>query len=125
MAAHSEYLSGLNREDRTALERRLLGQQSGMCFICNRPIDLVLHRDQIDVDHIIPIADHGPDDEYNFALVHASCNRKKSASDLRVARRMAEFEELQQKVLDRGDRGANLGHVLAKYHISWLRWRFI
>ena len=115
MAAHSEYLAGLTLEDRTALEGRLLDRQSGKCFICDDTIDPVLHQDQIDVDHIIPLAEQGADDEHNFALTHASCNRSKGASDLRVARRMAEFEKLQKQALEGDERGANLGHVLAKH----------
>ena len=115
MAIHSEYLAGLTPEDRTALEGRLLERQSGRCFICDDIIDSVLHQDQLDVDHIVPLAEQGVDDEHNFALTHASCNRSKSTSDLRVARRMAEFEKLQQQALERSERGANLGHVLAKY----------
>ena len=115
MAAHSKYLAGLTLEDRTALEGRLLERQSGKCFICDDTIDPVLHQDQLDVDHIVPLAEQGADDEQNFALTHASCNRSKGASDLRVARRMAEFEKLQQQALERGERGANLGHVLAEH----------
>ena len=115
MAAHSEYLAGLTLEDRTVLEGRLLERQSGKCFICDDTIDPVLHQDQLDVDHIVPLAEQGADDEHNFALTHASCNRSKGASDLRVARRMAEFEKLQQQALERGERGANLGHVLAEH----------
>ena len=100
MAAHSEYLAGLTLEDRTALESRLLERQSAKCFICDDTIDPVLHQDQLDVDHIVPLAEQGADDEHNFALTHASCNRSKGASDLRVARRMAEFEKLQQQALE-------------------------
>jgi hypothetical protein len=115
MASHSEYLASLKSEDRIALERRLHERQSGKCFICDEVIDLVLHQDQLEVDHVIPLAEQGADDEQNFALTHASCNRSKGASDLRIARRMAEFEKLQEQVIDRGERGANLGHVLTKY----------
>ena len=115
MATHSEYLAGL--EDRTALEGHLLERQSGKCFICDNTIDPVLHQDQLDIDHIVPLAEQGADAEHNFALTHASCNRSKGASDLRVARRMAEFEKLQQQALERddGERGATLKHVLAKH----------
>ena len=115
MAVHSEYLADLTPQNRAALEERLRERQSEKCFICDDTIDPVLHQDQLDVDHIVPLAEQGADDENNFALTHASCNRSKGASDLRVARRMAEFEKLQRQVLNRGERGANLGHVLAKH----------
>ena len=72
MAERSETLQGQSQDDRAALERRLLDRQSGRCFICDEAIDLMLHKDQLDIDHIIPLADHGPDDEQNFALTHAS-----------------------------------------------------
>ena len=49
------------------------------------------------------------------SLRQTSCNRSKGASDLRVARRLAEFEKLERQALERGERGANLGHVLAKH----------
>jgi hypothetical protein len=115
MAQHSEFLSSLDKDARLALERRLLARQTGHCFICDEPIDLVLHHGQLDIDHIDPLSEEGADHENNFALTHASCNRSKGASDLRVARRMAEFEKLQEAARERGERGAHLGHVLGKY----------
>lgn len=105
----------VTKEDRSALEKRLWERQSRKCFICDEAIDPVLHQDQLEIDHIIPRADNGPDEENNYALVHRPCNREKSASDLRVARRMAEFDKLQRDATKRGERGANLGHVLGKY----------
>ena len=115
MAERSPYLGALDKEGRAALEHRLLERQSGKCFICDDVIDLILHEGQLDVDHIVPLAEQGPDEENNFALVHASCNRSKGASDLRVARRMAQFERLQIEAQKRGERGANLGHVLQRH----------
>ena len=115
MADRSPTLAALDKEARTALERRLLERQTGKCFICDDPIDLVLHDGQLDIDHIIPLTDHGPDEDNNFALVHSSCNRSKGASDLRVARRMAEFDRLQTEARRHGERGANLGHVLERH----------
>ena len=116
MAAQSQYLASLDEAGRKALEQRLLDRQSGRCFICNKLIDLVLHAGQLDIDHIIPRADIGPDEENNFAITHATCNRQKGASDLRVARRIVEFEELQGAAIEQGERGANLGHVLGRYN---------
>lgn len=115
MDDRSAILSSLEKSERTAVEHRLNERQSGKCFICDEPIDLVLHEGQLEIDHVVPLADEGRDEENNFAIVHSSCNRAKGASDLRVARRTAEFERLQKQAQDRGARGANLGHVLAHY----------
>ena len=115
MASRSETLAALDSDARADLEQRLRDRQAGKCFICDEVIDLVLHAGALDIDHIVPVVEQGPDDENNFALVHAICNRRKGASDLRVARRMAEFEKLQTLAIERGERGANLGHVLEKY----------
>lgn len=116
MMAKSQYLTSLDEAGRSALEQCLLERQSKRCFICNEKIDLVLHAGQLDIDHIIPRADNGPDEENNLALTHATCNRQKGASDLRVARRITEFEELQREAIEQGERGANLGHVLDRYN---------
>lgn len=115
MDRHSTILLSLTKEDRITLEKKLLERQSGKCFICDDPIDLVLHHGQLDIDHIIPRVDGGQDEENNFALTHSSCNRSKGATDLRVARRMKQFERLQQTAREAGERGANLGHVLKYY----------
>lgn len=111
----SKLLSSLSKEGRAALERRLLDRQSGRCFICDDRIDLLLHRGDLDIDHIVPLDVEGQDEENNLALTHSSCNRSKGASDLRVARRMAEFERLQKVAQSKGARGATLGHVLERY----------
>ncbi len=116
MTVQSQFLAALTDEERNGLERRLLDRQSGRCFTCDIQIDLVLHDGQLEVDHIIPRADNGPDEENNFALTHSTCNRQKGASDLRVARRMAEFDRLQKEAIEQGERGANLGHVLSRYN---------
>lgn len=107
MATHSATLAAMNGDERHALEQRLLQRQTGKCFICDKVIDSVLHDGQLDIDHIVPLTDSGPDEENNFALTHLSCNRSKGASDLRVARRMAEFERFQEAARDAGERGAN------------------
>lgn len=78
MAERSAFLSALSKEERAGLERRLLDRQSGRCFICDDLIDLTLHEGQLDVDHIQPLAEKGPDEENNLALTHASCNRSKA-----------------------------------------------
>ncbi len=113
--ATSKYLGSLTQDQRKALVKHLHDRQSGKCFICYEAIDLVLHEGQFDIDHIDPLVEEGLDAENNFALTHLSCNRSKGASDLRVARRLAEFEKLQIEAHQAGRRGINLGDVLARH----------
>lgn len=108
----SLYLNGLTAEQRDALERQLWEQQNGSCFISGKTIDLDI--DDLDVDHIIPTRDNGKDDPSNFALTLASYNRSKQAADLRVARVLARFDQIQATA-DSDDRGANLNDVLKAY----------
>ena len=112
MPAHSLFLSRLKPTERRELEERLCARQNGLCYLCEKPIDLVLHRDSLEIDHIIPIVSSGKDEENNFALTHEICNRRKSASDLRVARIMERFGRIETAASAETGQGANLGHVL-------------
>ncbi len=111
----SRYLSALNSNGREQLEQRLHQRQNGHCFICDKQLDLVLHKGQLDVDHIDPLLENGLDAENNFALTHATCNRSKGASNLQVARRLAEFDRLQEEAQQAGKRGTNLGDILKRH----------
>jgi HNH endonuclease len=112
----SQYLASLNAEQWTLLEQKLLVRQGGQCFICEQPIDLMLHKGQLDIDHIDPLIEEGLDAENNFALTHSACNRSKGAANLEIARRLSEFERLQTDAHESGKRGANLGDVLARHN---------
>jgi len=101
-------------EERTKLVNELWDAQNGRCYISERPIDLALHRDELDIDHVIPTRDGGKDDRSNWALTFSHYNRSKQAADLRVARVLARFEKLKESVADA--RGVNLGHLLADAH---------
>ena len=48
----SLYLHGLSSDQRKELEKRLYDTQKGKCFICEKPIDTVLHANAIDIDHV-------------------------------------------------------------------------
>ena len=112
---NSRYLANLSLEDLQTFREKLHSIQSGRCYICGRPVDLQSHDGYMEFDHIEPLAVGGKDADINLALTHSSCNRNKGASDLRVARCLAELNSLQQAAKERGDRGANLGDVLQKY----------
>ena len=61
--ARSKYLTSLTDEQRQQLLQRLRDRQTGRCFICDKTVDLVLHKGQLDVDHIDPLAEDGLDAE--------------------------------------------------------------
>lgn len=110
----SLYLNKLSPSDRLALVNTLHAQQHGNCFICGKEVDLAVHADTIDIDHVIPLKVGGKDDPSNFALTHASCNRAKQASDLRVARVLHRFEAIKSQCSTE-NRAPNLADILSEY----------
>ena len=110
----SLYLNNLTPEQRKELEKRLHASQKGNCFLCQKPIDLVLHLNAIDIDHIEPLQTGGKDDPGNFALTHSSCNRSKQAADLRVARVLVRFDEIRDEVAAE-NRGPSLSDLLGRF----------
>lgn len=100
--------------DRSQLIHRLLQQQNNMCFICEKPIDSCI--DNIEIDHIIPRAKGGKDDDNNFAATHDWCNRNKSDSDLRVARCLAKYEQVKNSVGNQTPNRPNLQDFLVQFN---------
>lgn len=106
---------------REELAKRLYKIQNGRCFICEELIDF--EKDKWEIDHIIPRAKGGKDDENNYALTHEYCNRNKLDSDLRIARCMSKYEKIKKKYINEGPNRPNLRDFLeefggAKYPIT-------
>ncbi|MEP0860270.1 MAG: HNH endonuclease [Ignavibacterium sp.] len=119
----SLYLSRLNQKELISLREKLFAAQNGKCFICEKPMDLKLHSNNLDVDHIIPLKLAGKDDPSNFALTHSSCNRAKQASDLNVARILRRIEEMRNDLLQL-NRGIHLGDILGQANGSKYELKF-
>lgn len=113
----SGQLSKLNSKERKDLIERLHRRQNGKCFISQQDIDLELHYDQLDIDHVVPSRDKGPDNETNFALTFSHYNRSKQASNLNVARILVRFEKIKNEVTDQLT-GVNLSHILHAHNGS-------
>lgn len=113
--AHSIFLSKLNNVERKALVERLWKIQKGKCFISGQDIDLKLHENLLDIDHIIPLTNGGKDEESNLALTFSSANRSKQAADLNLARINWKFKLLCEKLQHEENRNPNLTDILSQY----------
>lgn len=110
----SLYLNKLSASDRAQLTKNLHEQQQGHCFICGQEIDMVVHANTVDIDHVVPLKLGGKDDPSNFAITHASCNRAKQASDLRVARVLFRFKAIKDRCTAE-NRAPNLADILSEH----------
>ena len=113
--AHSLFLSKLTAQQRDDLTMRLWECQKGKCYISGKDIDLNLHKNAIDIDHIIPLTNGGKDDESNMALTFSSANRSKQAADLNLARVNWVYKAMAEDLQKRENRNPNLNDVLQKY----------
>ncbi len=110
----SQYLSKLSKEDRENLIKELWNIQKGKCFISGKDIDLDLHKDQLDIDHIIPLQNNGKDSKENFALTFSSANRSKQAADLKLARVIWHYYDIVEHLRRAENRNPNLSDILGE-----------
>lgn len=115
MAVHSEFLSKLTPDERENLVKELWEKQNHKCFVSGQEIDLELHKDEIDIDHVIAISRGGADDPSNFALELAGPNRSKSDKDLNYARSLWNYKKFADKVQNERNESPNLEDVLKLY----------
>lgn len=108
----SIYLNSLSAEERKKLIEELHTIQNGKCFITGEPIDLNLHKNVLDIDHVIPTKLGGKDEKSNFALTFAAANRSKQASDLNLARLIHNYLKIQDQIKKDFDRSPNLKDIL-------------
>jgi len=102
---------------------KLLKIQSNICYICNECINSDLH--DTNIDHIIPLANKGKDAEENFAVTHASCNKSKQDSDLRISRVLATLRKIQKEVSEKDkSKSASLEDVLKYYGGSLYEFKY-
>jgi len=108
----SNYLGRLNGTAREELLQQLWKIQGGKCFITEENIDLQLHEDILDIDHVVPSKLGGKDDPSNFALTFSAANRSKQASDLKLARILHRFKKIQGNIQSTEDRSPNLDDII-------------
>jgi hypothetical protein len=118
----SKYLDSLSDVDYKNLTDKLLKIQNNLCFICQEEIKSGLHITNI--DHIIPLANKGKDNEENFAVAHESCNKSKQDADLNVARILCKLKRIQDKIPDIENRTARLNDVLKEFNGSKFSFRY-
>ena len=109
----SKYLSALSKQEYDALTEKLWGIQNHQCFICEDKIDLDLNNTNI--DHIIPLANKGKDNEENFAVTHESCNKSKQDANLKIAKILQRLTKIQNKVQAEMNKSASLKDILHEY----------
>lgn len=122
----SNYLARQSPDERRELISKLWHIQNKKCFITEDEIDLELHQDEIEIDHVVPSKLGGKDDPSNFALTFSSANRSKQASDLKLARILHRFKKIQDQLQANEDRRPNLEDIIkskdgSKYPLKFRR----
>lgn len=63
------------RRIRGTQRQRIIDRDRSICGICGSTVTV----GDLDIDHVMPVALGGNDDDTNLQVTHASCNRRKGA----------------------------------------------
>jgi hypothetical protein len=118
----SKFLSNLSNVEYKKLTKRLLAIQNNKCFICMEEIDPDIH--ETNIDHIIPLANKGRDNQENFAVTHSSCNKSKQDANLKIARILYKLKKIQDDVYENENRTASLKDILNYYDGSKYEFKY-
>lgn len=118
---NSKYLDKLSSKEKKALIQKLWTNQSHHCFICGEEIDIDIQ--QVNIDHMKPLANGGKDDVSNFVITHEHCNKSKQDADLEVAQKLFQLDKII-KAAESAKETPSLKHVLlaregSKYDFSY------
>lgn len=105
-------LDSLSSDQRNELVKRLHQLQNSLCYVDKEVINLQVHK--TDIDHIIAIDRGGPDDESNWVLTHATCNRSKGTRDLQLQRILYEFRRHVEKYTSGTVHGSDRNFTLSE-----------
>lgn len=95
-------IDDMSDDEKKELKKRLHTCQGEVCFLCGDKIDIDM--DKLHIDHIVPLAEKGQDEESNWALTHAVCNDKKKVRNLRLARIIMMFENDRDNKKKKGEK---------------------
>lgn len=101
----------LSSEEKDKIKRRLWESQQHKCRICDKEIKI--DEDPTDVDHITSLELGGHDDEGNWGLTHAKCNKSKGKKDLQLQRYLYKLKEHIEEFADKDFR---LKEALGKFY---------
>jgi 5-methylcytosine-specific restriction endonuclease McrA len=69
------------RKHRSTKERaRLFKLFGGKCYLCDGQIDGT--KEAWEIEHVIPLAQGGEDEDHNLQLAHAKCHKAKTVEDV-------------------------------------------
>jgi len=75
------------------VKREILDEQGWCCFACHQPVS----RDQIDVDHRVPLALGGSDDETNWVALCRPCHKQKTRADVKAVRKADRARRMREE----------------------------